>query len=162
IGIDQALDDHLGARRHLQVDSLAAHHRHRRVAVGTKHVELAHAGRERAASEETHDRIPADHTGYRHLLIAVGIFAEMLPPMLAAFDQQRRYRVFTPDHAAIDADVLHAAIGVLRYDARVGVDVASALQIVPLGHREFEQVDRVTLDDVLLDRAGRHAHRGDA
>src|SRR5262245_6050675 len=86
----------------------------------------------------------------------------MLAPVLAAQNQQRRDRVLAPDHAAIDADVLHAGVRVLGDDAGISVDVAPALQVVPFRHREFEQVDRIALDDVLLDRPGRDPHRRDA
>ena len=158
IGIDEALDHHLAACRHFEVDGLALHHLDRLTAVGAEHGELRHAGRQRAAAEEAHDRIPADDAGHRHLLAAVGVLGEVLAPVLAALDQERRDRVLLADHAAIDAGVLHAGVRILGHDAGVGVDVAPAFEVVPLGHRELEQVDVLALDDVLLHGPGRHHH----
>ena len=42
------------------------------IAISPEHVELAHAGRQRAAGEEAHDRIPADDAGDGHRLAAGG------------------------------------------------------------------------------------------
>ena len=63
---DEALDDDLGRGRHFEIDRLAAHQLGRLAAVGAHHVPLAHAGRNRRAGQERHDRIPADHARHRH------------------------------------------------------------------------------------------------
>ena len=67
---------------------------------------------------------------------------------------QDRDLVLVRDHAAIDADIHHAAIGIFGDDTAVGHDVAAAVEPVPLRHREFVEIDVVALDDVFLARAG--------
>src|SRR5437870_7452542 len=158
---DEALDDDLGAGRHLQVDRLAADELGRLAAICTHHVPLADAGRDRRARQERHDRIPADHAGHRHRLSARRVFQEVLAPVLAALDEQERRGVLLADHAAIDADVHRARLRIARDDPRERVDVASALKVVPLRDRKLRLVDVVAANDHFLDGPGRDDPRWD-
>ena len=69
---------------------------------------------------------------------------------------QDRNQILAADHAAIDADIHHAGIGILGDDAAVSHDVAATVGAIPLRHREFEKIDVVAFDDVLLDRPSLH------
>src|ERR1043166_8253023 len=55
-------------------------------------------------------------------------------------------------HAAINAHIHDAGVGIFRDAARIGDDVAPAVEPVPIRHRKFIKVDVLAGDLVLLDR----------
>ena len=73
--------------------------------------------------------------------------------MLGAPHQDRN-QILAADHAAVDADIRHAGIGILGDDAAIRHDVAATVGTIPLRHRQFEKIDIVAFDDVLLHRPG--------
>src|SRR5687767_4591336 len=158
---DEAFDHDLRGRRHLEIDGLALHQLGGLAAIRAHHVPFAHAGRYRRASEERHDRIPADDARDRHRLATLGILQEVIAPVLAALDQEERSRVGLADHAAVDADVLDASLGIARDDAGERMDVASTLAMQPLRDRELVLVDVLATNDDVLHGTGAHDDRVD-
>ena len=80
-----ALDDDLGARRHVQIDRLAFDEIDRRAAHGADDVVFAQALRHRRAGDKTERRLPADGDRDRHFLMALllpggDVMADMLRP----------------------------------------------------------------------------------
>src|SRR5262249_61778775 len=69
---------------------------------------------------------------------------------------QDRDPVAAADHAAIDADVHDAALGILGDDAGIGDDVAAAVEPVPIGDGKRIEIDGVPADDVFLTGAVLH------
>ena len=150
---DDPLDHDLGRGGHLEVDGLAAHQLGGLAPVAAHDVPLADAGGDGRAGEERHDGVPADDAGDRHGLAAGGVLEEVLPPVLAALDQEERRRVRPADHAAVDAHVHHAGVRVAGDDAGKGVDVAAALEVVPPGDGELRLVDLGAAEDDVLHRS---------
>ena len=144
----------LGARRHVKIDGLAFDQFDRRAADGADHVVFAHPLGHRRAADEAERSLPADRDRDRHFLVALLLpGGDVMADMLRAPHQDRDL-VLAADHAAIDADIHHAGVGILGDDAAIGENVAAAVDPIPLRHRKFVEIDIVAFDDVLLDRAG--------
>src|SRR2546428_1812914 len=152
--VDQALDDDLGRRWHVEVHRLATHELGRLPTIGAHHVPLADSGQDRRYGEERNDGVPADDAGHGHGLATLGVLDEVVTPVLAALHEQHRRRVLLADHAAVDPGVHHARVGVAGPDRRERVNVAPALFEVPLRDRELGLIDAIAPLDVLLHRAG--------
>ena len=156
VGFDAeiALDHDLGAGRHVKIDGLAFDQLDRRAADGADDIVFANALGHRRAADEVERRLPADRHRDRHFLVTLLLpGGDVMADMLGAPHQDRN-RVLAGDHAAIDADIHHAAVGILGDDAAIGENVAAAVGTVPMRHRELIKIDVVAFDDVFLHRTG--------
>ena len=138
----------------MEVDGLAFDELDRLAPHGAHHVVFADALGHRRAGAEAERRLPADRDRDRHLLVAGrqprgGMMADML-----GAPHQDRNLVARRQHAAIDADIHHPGRRVLGHHARIGDEIAAAVEPVPVRHREVVEIDVLAGDDVLLDRAG--------
>ena len=112
-GVDQALDDDLGLRRHQQVDGLGAHHVDRPAGERARHRDLVEVVGHLLHRRVGHDRRAADHDRAGQRLAARLALLPMGEDAGAQLDRRvhaepaRRLEL-----AAIVADVLDAAVGV--------------------------------------------------
>ena len=69
-----------------------------------------------------------------------------------AFGDLATDRLAIIDLAAISAEIVPAAVGVLGHDAVGGTDEARFVTFVVPRHRKFQNVDRVAFDDLFENR----------
>lgn len=161
IELQHAFDDDLGGRRHMQIDGLAFDELDGRASNGAHHVIFAGSRRHRHAAAEIEARLPADHEGDRHLrgaLLLPG--GDVMTDILRAVHQDGNL-VLARHHAAIDADIHHAGVGVFTDAPCIGDEIASAIGAVPMRRRQLIKIDVLAFDDVFFHRAagndlGRH------
>ncbi len=76
--------------------------------------------------------------------------------MLTALNEQKRRSVLAADHAAVDADVHHPGLGVLRDNGGKRVDIPAAFAEVPFWNWKFGLIDSIATNYDVLDGAGTH------
>src|SRR5207245_9417276 len=96
--------------------------------------------------------LPSDHERDRHFVLA-GLLpgGRMMADMLGA-PHQHRDTVAARQHAAIDADVHRAGRRLPGHAARIGEDVAPAVEPIPMPHGELVEIDVAAAADILLGR----------
>ena len=144
-----AFQDDLRAGRHGQIDDFAPGHLHRLAPDPAHVVVLAFIDRERRAGTGEHDRIHAQGDGHRHALVSLGVLRELqLDVFPRNHPDARRFLVM--HHHAVGADVHTAGLRIPGDDAAGRPDVSAPVAFVPLGNREFENVDFLAPIDVFL------------
>ena len=110
--------------------------------------------------QQEQQRVLPEGDGDLEGLVLVEGFLAVDAAVLARRDVDRQ-AVLLVDHGAVGAHVHPALVRVLGHDHVGGADVAAAVLVVPLGHRQLQHVEVLAGEHVLVERALVHVLRRD-
>jgi hypothetical protein len=168
VGIDQPLDDDLGAGRHVEINGHAFGDRHTAAGERTGDADLVEVGGELLGAGEHHDRSGADHDGDRHRPLALLV---LLPMQKAAGPAGARHHAHDEpvgglERRPVGADVLDARLRILgdaerRGQIGRGIEARRRDRHREQLHAAVRRPQRIAGDDHVLAWRRRHPHRCD-
>ncbi len=166
-GGNKPLDSNLTARRHGQPSKLTMNDGVRSLMNKSRHLELGDpfpCVMDPGTGKRGDDRFLADGNHHGAFLSPVPMFPANLIAMLPMFDKDGASFGIMNGHA-VGATIDESGIRIFLNDADAGTDITTAVVLMPLGCREFEKIDIVTLENVFQDGTGSHdfrSHRAEA